>query len=78
MFSVRSAPQPKLPAFQPKKFWRQLRQEFGIVGCAPAARDRIADEVDVDAAGARFLEQLRVGGHRILIGARCGSIGRAR
>ena len=72
MFSVLSAPQPKLAAFQPKKFWRQLRQEFGIVGRAPATRDRIADEVDVDASGARFLEQLRVGDHRVLIGPRRG------
>ena len=37
-----------------------VRQEFGIVGRAPSADDRIADEVDVDAAFGRFLEQLRV------------------
>ena len=40
-----------------------------VVGRAPAARDRVADEVDVDAALARFLEQLRVREPRVRIGA---------
>ena len=35
-------------------------QQLGVVGCAPAARDRVALEIDVDAALVGLLEQLSV------------------
>ena len=60
MFCVRSAPQPKLRRVPAEEILPPVRQKVGIVGRAPAAGDRIADEVDVDAARSRLLEQLRM------------------
>ncbi|HEX9365523.1 MAG TPA: hypothetical protein VF921_02790 [Vicinamibacterales bacterium] len=39
-----------------------VREVGRIVDRAPAAHDRVADEIDVDAALLRFVEQLRMGG----------------
>src|SRR4051794_24468115 len=44
-----------------------VRQQLGIIGRAPAADDRVALEVDVDAAGGRFGEELLVRGHRVRV-----------
>ena len=71
MFSTRSAPQPKSAAFQPKKFSLPVGEELRIVGRAPAARDGVAFEVDVDAALLRLLRAAaRAPSMRVLIGAR--------
>jgi hypothetical protein len=75
MFSVRSAPQPKFAAFHPKKFARQLASSSGYVERAPASDDRIAFEIHVDPALLRFLEQLRVRSHGVLIGPRRRPVG---
>ena len=55
-----------------------IRQQRGIVGRAPTPRDRVAFEIDVDAALLRFLEQLRMGKHGVRVGAGDGLIGGER
>src|SRR5439155_5908736 len=55
---------------------RPVREEIRIVGRAPAPRNRVAGEVDVDAALLRFVDELRVRAERALVDSRHGSIGR--
>ena len=78
MFCVRSAPQPKFAGIPAVEVLRPVGQQLRVVERAPAPDDRVADEVDVDAALLRLLEQLRVRGHRVLIGARRRPVGRHR
>src|SRR4030095_16971212 len=52
-----------------------VREKVGVIGGAPAARDRIAFEVDINAALRGLFQQLRVSGQGILIGARDRLVG---
>jgi len=74
MFCVRSEPQPKFAAFHPKKLPASCEQ-LGVVERAPTSDDRIAFEIHIDPAVLRFLEQLRVRSHGVLIGPRRRPVG---
>jgi len=51
-----------------------IREQIWIVGRAPAADDRIAREIHVDAASARFVDQLSVGFEGVLVRPGSGPI----
>ena len=50
-------------------------EKLGIVGRSPAPHDRVADEIDVDAAFGRFRDELLVDGLRDGIRARSRQVG---
>ena len=76
MFSMRSAPQPKLPRVPAEEVGSPVGKQVRVVGCAPAPDDRVADEVDVDAAASGLCQQFLVRGHGVGVGSRRRSIGR--
>ena len=69
MFSVRSPPQPKLPAFQPRKVFVPMGEEVRVVEGAPAARDGVAQEVEIDAAALGLGQELLVGEVGVVVAA---------
>ena len=61
---------PEVRRMPSRKVRGPIRQQLRIVERAPAADDRIADEVDVDPSGLRLAQQLFVRNLGIAIGAR--------
>jgi hypothetical protein len=53
-----------------------VRKQLGIIRGAPPADDRVAFEVDIDAALARLFEKLPMSQHRVGVGSRRGPIRR--
>ena len=55
-----------------------VREQFRVVGRAPPPRDRVADEINVNAPFPGFFDQLLVGNLRIPVGSRRSERGRRR
>jgi hypothetical protein len=67
---------PEIGRVPAEEVLRPVCEQRRIVCRAPPTCNRVALEVHVDAAGLRLGQQLLVGGHRVLIAARRGHVGR--